>query len=181
VPTLHLADGVAYDAATQALLTPVLVRVGGPFSAAYGVTPDLTVAAGSEFGVDVRVANTGLKGWATSVELPNLVRTDEVDRQAERRLPARLVATWLSTDGATVPAAVNAAVPEAASRPGGQGVVGLKLVAPAATGSYLLILDVSTPLGGTLSAAGTAPAIVRVTVTQPAPAPVRTPDLVGGA
>jgi hypothetical protein len=180
VPTLHLPDGVAYDAATQALLTPVLVRVGGPFSAAYGVAQELTTATGDRVHLAVRIANTGLLGWAADIEVGDRAVIDEVDRPALRRLPARLIATWVSTDGAIVPAPVTAIVPEAASRPGGQGIARLDVVAPKDVGSYLLIIDIATPLAGPLSAAGSAPAIVRVTVTDPPPA-VPTIPLEGGA
>ena len=181
VPTLHLADGSAYDAATQHLLTPVLVRVGGPRSAAYGIATDVTVEVAAAFRLDVRVANTGRDGWATSLATDPRASTDEVDRQAARRLPARLVGTWVSTDGATVPAAVSAILPEAAASPGGQAIVGLALVAPAQPGSYLLVVDVASPVVGPLSAAGSAPALVRVTVTEPLPDAPAPPVLEGGA
>ena len=70
VTTLHASSGVAFDAATQALLAPVLVRIGGPVGVAYGVTPNLSVQAGAEADLPVRVMNSGLERWDQEVVPP---------------------------------------------------------------------------------------------------------------
>jgi hypothetical protein len=184
VPTLHLADGSAYDAASQDLLTPVLVRVAGPLSAAFGITTDLQVAAGQAFELPIRVANTGIKGWTTVLEAPNLASSDDSDRQSRRVLSAHLIGSWISSTGATVPAAADGRIDEAAAVPGGTGVVTLKGQAPQKTGSYLLLVDVVTAEFGAISATGSSPALVRVTVVDappPAPAPTDSPILDPGA
>jgi hypothetical protein len=178
VPTLHAGDGVAYDIQTQQLVTPVLVKVGGPLSAAYGVVSDLTVARDQQVALPVRVANTGLQAWAVNPPPgdADIDSPDVPDRRVIRRLQARLVGTWVSTIGASVPGPVDGALSAGGSQAGRQEVVTLQLTAPAATGSYLLILDVATPEHGTLSANGSPPAIVRVTVLDPvSEAPIATP------
>ena len=57
--TLHDPDGVAYDAATQALLSTMLVRVVGPFDAKVLATDAATLDAGTNVDLAVRVANLG--------------------------------------------------------------------------------------------------------------------------
>jgi hypothetical protein len=51
----------------------------------------------------------------------------------------------------------------------------LDLQVPEAAGNYLLLLDVLTPESGPMSALGSAPAIIRVTVNAAAPTPVAAP------
>jgi hypothetical protein len=186
VPTLHAGDGVAYDAATQELLTPVLVRVGGPLSAAYGVIPDLTLSTGQSVQLPVRVANTGLLSWAmrSSPAIGDPTKLFVPDHQVTDEMRARLVGTWVSTLGAAVPEPVAAALSAGGTRGGRQEVVSLDITAPSHPGTYLLVLDVATPERGTLSAAGSPPAIVRVTVTAapsvaPAPGPTAPPIMLG--
>ena len=84
------------------------------------------------------------------------------------RLPATLVATWVSTEGRPVPAPVSVLIDADASAPGEAVSVMVGLVAPADPGSYLVMLDVLSPSLGPLSARGIPPGIVRVTVTGPA-------------
>ncbi len=87
--------------------------------------------------------------------------------------PARLVATWVSTSGLAVPGAVTVILGEDAAEPGAVTSTLVPLVAPADPGSYLLLLDVVSPDHGPLSAVGSKPAMIRVTVGE---APVTVPD-----
>ncbi len=177
VVTLHLRSGVAYDAATQALLVPLIVRVGGPVAVAYGAPSSLAVAAGANGELAVRVVNAGSQRWDRTVTLPPTKVVDE--RGLDPRLatlPARLVATWVSADGLVVPEPVAVALDGGVAAPAGVATALVTVVAPATPGSYLLVLDVVSPTHGPLSALGSEPAIVRVTVGEaPAPESVPTP------
>ena len=68
--TLHTPEGVAYDAATQALLVPVLVRVGGAMAVAYGAPATLSATAGVSASLPVRVLNAGASRWDQVVAAP---------------------------------------------------------------------------------------------------------------
>ena len=170
VATLHTPEGVAYDAATQALLAPVLVRVGGALAVAYGAPQTLALATGSTSEVAIRVLNAGSQSWAKQVAAPRAnVRTkdDPVSTDRTRTVLPSLVATWVSTDGHGVPDAVTVKLAEGVAAPGGTAVAVLPLEAPAAPGTYLLLLDVVAPDHGPLSARGSSPALIRVTVGDP--------------
>jgi len=93
-------------------------------------------------------------------------------------LHARLVATWVSADGLAVPRTVSVVLGDAVSAPGGISSVTVPLTAPSTPGSYLVLLDVLSPSRGPLSALGSAPAIIRVTVGR---APTRAPIAVPAA
>ena len=172
---LHTPEGVAYDAATQELLTPVLVRVSGPFAVAYGAPTAVTLSAGQDALLPVRVMNAGSERWDSVVIVsgPPVRITGEAERfDRTMTLPAHLAASWVSADAQTVPEPVSIAVDAVASQPGGAAETVLQLTAPATPGNYLLLLDVVSPVKGAMSALGTAPAIVRVTVvpaSTPAP------------
>ncbi len=173
VVTLHAPSGMAYDAATQALLVPVIVRVGGPVAAAYGAPSSVAVPAGSVTDVAVRVVNAGSERWDRVVPRGPLRVGGEPGLDRLTTLHARLVATWVSADGLAVPSAVSVVLGDAASTPGGISSVTVPLAAPSVPGSYLVLLDVLSPSRGPLSALGSAPAIIRVTVGRaPSPAPI---------
>ncbi len=170
--TLHTPEGVAYDAATQALLTPVLVRVSGPFAVAYGVPATLSVGAGGASSVPVRVLNAGSARWNAVVAAPPGPDGEPIGSAIV--LPS-LVGTWVSTTGSEVPGPISVSLPGDAWAPGGSADLVLDLVAPAEPGSYLLLLDVVAPEHGPLSSLGGEPAMIRVTVNAlatPAPTPV---------
>ena len=150
--TIHLPSGVAYDAATQDLLTPLIVRVGAPVSVAYGSPPSVSMTAGSPAVVPVRVVNTGKAEWQR-----------EVRGWFTNHQPASLIATWLSPNGLPVPGSVETYLSVDETMPGAGTSVLVSLVAPATAGHYLLVLDVVSPEHGALSALGSAPGIVRVT------------------
>ena len=170
--TLHTPEGVAYDAATQALLVPVLVRVGGAMAVAYGAPATLSATAGISASLPVRVLNAGASRWDQVIAAPlGRVDTDSQVGLRTTTLPPSLVATWVSADGLPVPDPLSVRLDNAVSAPGGTSDVILELQPPAGPGTYLLLLDVLTPENGPISAMGGAPAIVRVTVNAAAPTP----------
>jgi hypothetical protein len=173
--TLHTPDGVEYDAATQALLTPVLVRVGGSKAVAYGAPTTLVTTAGQASEVPVRVLNAGALRWDQVVTAaPNRIAGEQGLELRTTTLPAHLVATWVAGNGAAVPAPITIRLDNVVFAPGGAAETVLPLQAPDTAGSYLLLLDVQTPESGPMSALGSAPAIIRVTVNSAAPTPAAT-------
>jgi hypothetical protein len=178
VVTLHTPSGMAYDAATQALLVPVIVRVGGPVAVAYGAPPALAVTAGAVSGVAVRVVNAGSERWDKVLPVAPIMQVEDPGGDQAIALPARLVATWVSADGLAVPEPVTVFLGKTVAEPGGVSSVLVGLTAPPTPGSYLVLLDVVSPSRGPLSSLGSAPAIIRVTVGEvpdPTPAPIPVP------
>jgi hypothetical protein len=174
VAMLHTPDGVAYDAATQALLTPVLIRIRPAVAAAFGVQPTLDTTVGAQSVLPVRVLNAGSKRWDLEVTAPPTRVADEQGVTSRTTiLRANLVATWVSATGQAVPEALVDRLDDVVMAPGGSAQSNLAITAPSAPGDYLLLLDVVTPGSGPLSAVGSSPAIVRVTVAD-APAPAVT-------
>ncbi len=174
--TLHTPDGVAYDAATQAMLVPVLVRVGGAMAVAYGVPATLSATTGVSVDLPVRVLNAGSSRWdqVLAAPLSRVAGEPEVDLRTTT-VPPYLVATWVSAGGLAVPAPLTVRLDDAVFAPGGSADAVLGLEVPAEPGTYLLLLDVLTPESGPMSALGGAPAIVRVTVNAAAPTPTVDP------
>jgi len=158
VTTLHDRAGVAFDAATQALVPAMLVRISGELEADYLVAPSAEVARSGEFGFPVAVANVGSRSWG-QVGDPSRRHPDE------RPLASSLVAHWVRLDAATgeLPADVREALP-AGFGLGATKRATLRLTAPIAAGTYLLVIDVVVEGVGSLTAQGAAPALVRVTV-----------------
>jgi hypothetical protein len=165
VPSLHTPSGVAYDTATQALLTPVLVRVGGPIAAAYGAPASVTMAAGTVNSLQVRVVNAGSEAWDAPSDEPPSGADALLYWLRTSRAPATLVGTWVSAAGSDVTAPASAVLDAANAAPGGDATVDLSVTAPATPGDYLLLLDVLSPAVGALSSHGTEPALIRVTVS----------------
>ncbi len=166
VTTIHDSDGIAFDGPSQALIPALTVRVSAPASVAYGVVPRLTLAAGSRTLLSVRLANDGRLGWA-----------DPPFFDRERFEPAdppapHLVARWVSlaSSGTGVTDSVTGAVPRL--EPNEQATVTLAVSAPTEPGSYLLVLDLVSPLHGSLAATGVPSAQIAVTV-EPAAGPSR--------
>ena len=173
VPSLHTANGVAYDAATQALLTPVIVRIGGRIAVAYGAPSSLTIPAGTDVSVPVRVLNSGSETWDLSLTLkPGQEGTGAYHTS---KFSAVLTGTWVSTTAAPVPVASSTDLDASIAGPGGDVSVALDVTAPDSPGVYLLLVDTISPSRGPLSALGSAPAIIRVTVTDPGPSPTPAP------
>lgn len=172
--SLHAANDVAYDQRTQDLLTPLLVRVAGPVAAAYAAPAAISTAAGDPTRLQIRVANTGSADWDGSIDVES---RSPIDGRVTgpRRLPSRLVASWVSAAGMPVPGATIIDLGVTVGRSGGEEVVPLTMTSPTEPGSYLVLIDVSSPMHGPLSALGSDPAIVRVFVTPAASAPPTNP------
>jgi len=166
VTTIHRVDGVAFDATSQELIPALSVKVSPPLSVAYGVAPALSVAALSAIELPVRLANDGAMPWADSP----LANEDIRGPRSTYRPGPQLVARWLplGLDASRIadPAIANA--PRLS--PGQEATVDLSVVAPSEPGEYLLVIDLLSPLHGSLAAAGAPPAGVRIGV-YPAPAP----------
>jgi hypothetical protein len=165
VATVHQADGQAFDAATQALIPALVVRVTGPMTATYTTQPTATAAAGAPFSLAVTVSNLGRNAWGHAAEVHGVGAVENVP--AAR---ASLVARWVDLGGVTagsVPAGTiaNSMLP-AGMAPGASARVDFRMTAPAVAGEYLLVLDVVDPKTGSLAAGGVPPGIVRVTVVR---------------
>jgi len=165
VATIHGSDGVAFDAATQALVPALVVRVIGGETAAYSVPGAATTKAGGPFALSVRVTNLGQSAWGHAAAIHVIgVETEPASR-------ATLVARWVDLGGAAaLPSAPGGTVAmtilPAGLAPGASVDVDFRMTAPAAAGEYLLVLDVVDPRTGSLAATGVPPGIVRVTVTN---------------
>jgi hypothetical protein len=162
--TLHDADGVAYDAATQALLPTLSVRVTGDYDGAIEVIPSAQLTAGQQVLLGLRVANLGRTAWGHGViQTPSSAMT-EAPAEA-----ATVVARWIPLSaGAALPTdesthAADASLPIGLA-PGHKADAILGLSVPTVPGDYLLVLDVVTPERGSLIASGADPTLVRITV-----------------
>jgi hypothetical protein len=160
--TLHDATGVAYDAATQALFPSLVVRVTGEFDGAIQVAPSVRAEAGQEVSLGVRVVNLGKEPWGHSAVLDPWSGAVQAPAAG-----AVVVGRWFPLSaGAMMPqqgATIAIALPIEMA-PGSPVETSLDLTAPAAPGEYLFVLDVLTPEGRSLVAAGGEPSVVRVTV-----------------
>jgi hypothetical protein len=163
--TLHDADGVAYDAATQAMLPAEFVRITGDFDGSISVVPAASLSAGTEAALGVRVKNLGKAVWGHGVIKTPSDQVKEVPAAA-----ATVVARWvpLSAGAALDPDPDNqfasADLPIGLA-PGKTSDAWLYLSTPEATGDYLLVLDIVDPQAGSLVASGAQPTVVRVSVT----------------
>jgi hypothetical protein len=160
--TLHDAEGVAYDAATQALVPAVLVRVVGEFDARVLATASATLESGSEVPLDVRVANLGRAAWGHRA-----VESDLDPDGGLKPVAAEVVGHWVALSGTNpkIPEAVSVPLP-AGLQTGATADATLPLTVPRQPGEYLLILDIVTPERGSLASLGVAPTLVRVTVVE---------------
>ena len=158
--TLHDGDGVAYDAATQAVIPDLVVRVTGDPDGAILAAPTATLTAGSDVKLPVRVVNLGKGAWGHG---PIIDKRDP-DGGDPAAFPT-LIGRWLSLadDPTLIPEDARVRLP-AGLGPNVAIDRGLDLTVPASPGDYLLLLDVVTPEHGSLTAAGVGPTIVRVTV-----------------
>jgi hypothetical protein len=162
VGTIHGPDGVAYDAATQALMPALIVRVTGALTAVYDAPATAFATAGGSLKLGVRVTNMGATPWGAPAILD---RMGGAEAQPARR--ATLVAQWVDVSRRTgAPAREGTSVLPAGLAPGSSARAVIDLVVPSAPGDYLVLLDVVTPRAGSLTAAGVPPGIVRVTVSE---------------
>jgi hypothetical protein len=163
--TLHDADGVAYDAATQAMLPAQLVRITGDFDGSISVVPAASLSAGTEAALGVRVKNLGKAVWGHGV-----IKTPSDQVKQVPAAPATVVARWvpLSAGAAVDPDPDNqfasADLPVGLA-PGKTSDAWLYLSTPAVAGDYLLVLDIVDPQAGSLIASGGQPTLIRVSVT----------------
>ena len=190
--TLHDRDGVAFDAATQALVPALIVRVTGPLWASYAIADTVEATSEAPLVLPIRLANTGSESWSAGpVDQPDACGTadpapaslsPEVPATGSvQRRPAWLVARWIAldrmADGPLPPSDVSG--PPTYLSPGASAVFAFDLVAPSEPGHYLLVIDVVLADRGSLAAHGVPPGLVRVIV---APSPfVPSPDAVAPA
>ena len=162
VATIHQADGVAYDAASQALVPALIVRVTGRLTATYHAPAAASAVAGGQLQVRVKVTNLGSTAWGAAAVAP---RVDGAELVPARR--ATLVARWIDLgagSAAALPTESTSLLP-AALAPRGSATTSLALTAPKVPGEYLLLIDVVVPGTGSLAVAGVPPALVRVSVS----------------
>ncbi|HEY8437256.1 MAG TPA: hypothetical protein VIK65_01475 [Candidatus Limnocylindrales bacterium] len=161
VATLHGSDGLAFDAATQALVPALVVRVIGPASAMYAAAPTASAVTSHPLDLAVAVSNLGRSAWGHPAG-KRMAGPEEVVVESH----ATLVARWVSlgaTGDSTGTAGASVALPPGMA-PRTTVAVELRLVAPRAAGDYLVVLDVVDADGGSLAALGVPPGIVRVHV-----------------
>ncbi len=162
--TLHDADGVAFDAATQALVRPVIVRVTGAFDGEIQAAATADLVAGTHLNLGVRVVNLGQTAWGGK---PRRVGSEVLHETANK--PARVVARWVPLSAGAelsadlVEATIEVVLPVGV-KPGTTVDASLAIVAPTTPGEYLLLLDVVTADHGSLVAAGGQPTLIRVSV-----------------
>jgi hypothetical protein len=163
VATIHEADGVAYDAASQALVPALIVRVTGRLTARYDAPTAVSGVAGQQVQVRVKVTNLGATAWGSPAMAPTL---DGAELVPARR--ATLVARWVklaagSAGGSIASDSSSLLTPGLAPRESATAV--LDLTAPVTPGEYLVLIDVVVPGTGSLAIAGVPPALVRVSVS----------------
>jgi hypothetical protein len=159
VVTLHDAHGVAYDAPTQSLVGGAIVDVAGEVAARYLAPATLSGKAGEALDVPVAVANAGARAWGQTGDAS--LRSFE-----ERPTAAVVLAHWVPldvVDDAPAPAPTLLRLPPGLAAGATERVV-LATTAPSARGAWLLVVDTVVPGEGSLTALGSAPALVRVTV-----------------
>jgi hypothetical protein len=162
VATVHQPDGVAYDAASQALVPALIVHVTGRLTATYDAPAAVNAIAGRPVTLRVNVTNLGATAWGSPAVA---ARLGGAELQPARR--ATVVARWfdLAAAGAGLPAQDSSSLlpPGLAPRHSSKAVLGL--TAPAIPGEYLVFVDVIIPGTGSLAVAGVPPALVRVSVS----------------
>jgi hypothetical protein len=162
--TLHDDTGLAFDAATQALLPALLVRVTGEVDGAVLAPAATTVVPGTDATtLAVRVINLGTSPWGReTVPAP-------LGRPVARRVTAILVGHVVSLSPGAKPIADLRMRLPAGLAPRATAALTVDLSALTEAGDYLVLLDVEIPDQGSLTALGLAPTIVRVHVEAPLP------------
>ena len=185
---LHDAEGVAYDAATQAQIPVLIVRVTGDHDAGVDAPSQLDLAPGDAHPLAVWVANLGRDAWGKKADKSTTDHTGrKVGASVTSATHAQLVGTWVALGGSADPGQAIAAAAAAsvtafdfdpAFAPGAVTRANLGLFAPSAPGEYLLVLDVVVPEVGSLTSLGAEPTVIRVHVGERAAAssaPAETP------
>ena len=155
--TLHDKDGVAYDNATQAMLPTLIVRVTGAFDGAILAAPAMTLTAGSEVEIPVRVANLGTSYWGTAAVV------DPTGGTTGRPATYATIVGWWLPSGERVQ---TTGLPPAIA-PGSTVDATVTVIVPRTAGVHTLLLDLYTPGGQSLMAAGVGPTLIRVTSVTP--------------
>lgn len=167
--TLHDPSGIAYDAGTQSRVPGLLVRVTGELDAAIVVTGPTEATVGAVTDLPLWVTNLGREAWG------HLATPERAGRVGGPATAARIVGQWLAigTDDAGQREAAAAATASAdllpGHEPGSTVQLDLAMTVPTVPGEYLLVLDIVTPDGGSLVAAGRDPIVVRMQVSAPEP------------
>ena len=130
VATIHREDGLAFDAATQALVPALVVRVTGPRTAAYAVQPAAIVRAGANLGLSVAVSNLGKSPWGH----PAIAWEGVAEREPASQ--ATVVARWVSL-GASGGGQTATMILPAGMAPGATALIDVQLAAPSVPGEYL--------------------------------------------
>ncbi len=167
--TLHDPTGVAYDAGTQSVVPAMLVRVTGKLDAAIVVAGPTEATVGAETVLPLWVTNLGRTAWGRPAT------PERSGRVGGPATAARVVGQWLAIDAgndgqrdAAAAASASADLPPA-HEPGSTVPVELTMAVPTVAGEYLLVVDLVTPDGGSLVAAGRDPIVIRMTVSEPEP------------
>jgi hypothetical protein len=163
VTTLHDPDGLAYDAATQALLPALVVRVTGPRTAVYRAPTTATAVVGKSLALTVDVANLGNTPWGHAATRPKIGEAELVPA-SRSTLVARWVSLTANLDGTGAAGGTASTILPAGLAPGKTATADFSLTAPPIPGEYLVVLDVIDPDVGSLAALGVPPGIVRVSV-----------------
>ena len=165
--SLHDKDGVAYDAATQAMIPSLIVRVTGDFDGAIQAAPSAAVTANTAVTFGVNVTNLGQTAWGHNAQaIPSGTAPAEAAYVVGRWIPLSVGASLQADPTAQI---VGAPLP-IGLKPGARASVDLQALAPPTAGEYLLMLDIVTPDRGSLVASGADPTVIRVTVSA-APTP----------
>jgi hypothetical protein len=137
----------------------------GSASAAIGAPGSIDVLAGESFRLPLAVTNTGDVAWIAP-EIPDA-------RIAEPASPrgALLIGHWVRLAPADRSVPPEDALASVLAEPGETAQTQLALVAPADPGEYLLVLDVVSPVLGSLTARGMPPVAIPVQVETPPPTP----------
>jgi hypothetical protein len=178
---LHDNDGVAFDPASQAMVSALIVRLTGPNDAIVAAPQSVELAPGAAHEMALWITNVGSTPWGEEAVLGS--RTEENSRKPTGSVSAthaRVVGTWIPLGAgsqgavdAAAAASVNPAQLPAGFKPRSVTKVDVRMFAPSAPGDYLLMFDIVTPQVGSLAAQGVDPTIVRVRVATSAPSDER--------
>ena len=163
VVSVHAADGEPYDAATQALIVPALVHVGGAMAVAFGAPASIGIPAAGAGEVAVAVLNAGTQAW--DAVAPGAPRRDPESQLAEARsvtIVARLTATWVSPEGRQVPPQVVVPLEPDLTGPGGKAVARIPSKPPSSRGRTSCSSTSSRPPVGRCPPRAATPALIRV-------------------
>lgn len=167
--TLHDPSGIAYDAGTQSLVPGLLVRVTGELDAALVVAGRAEATVGAVTTLPLWITNLGREAWGRPAT------PERAGRAGGPATAARVIGQWMAVGASdagqreVAAAAIAEAGLPPGQEPGTTVQVDLEVRVPTVPGAYLLVLDIVTPDGGSLVAAGLDPVVIRMTVSAPEP------------